>query len=214
MDIVKKHLSSKGFTLVELLVVIVIIAALSSLAFVGAGKARISAKRIETLDLIKRTELAINRFYADYQRYPNFNHGAAATDTSTISLIKDTTGDKSASFLQDLAGELDSLATPINYKAVNYFFTNEATDGSDSGNNAVQVNGLSRSDTGDIEALQDAFGNPIQVRLDYNYDGVCTPPTAYSTVAKVSSASIRKTAVIWSGGYDNTEFTNDDVVSW
>lgn len=210
----KKHLSSKGFTLVELLVVIAIIATLSSLAFVGAGNAMKSAKKVETLDLLKRTELAINRFYADYQRYPNYNTGGTPTDTSTLGLGWDNTGDKASSFLRDLAGEIDTLADPINRKGVNYFFADEAYKGQDTGNDTVRMNGLSRTNAGDIAALQDAFGRTIRVRLDYDYDGVCTPPSNYSSINKISSDDVRKTAILWSEGPDNTHFTEDDIVSW
>ncbi len=63
--------TSKGFTLVEMLVVIGIIAVLVSLMVPGANKARKAAMRMSASAEVSGIDIAIRQFYSDYSYYPD-----------------------------------------------------------------------------------------------------------------------------------------------
>jgi prepilin-type N-terminal cleavage/methylation domain-containing protein len=65
-----KNLSKKGFTLVELLVVISIIALLSTIAIVSLGSARAKARDTARIADMKQVSTALEQFYADQGGYP------------------------------------------------------------------------------------------------------------------------------------------------
>jgi len=65
-----KNLSKKGFTLVELLVVISIIALLSTIAVVSLGSARAKARDTARIADMKQVSTALEQYYADQGGYP------------------------------------------------------------------------------------------------------------------------------------------------
>ena len=74
-----KVLSSKGFTLVELLVVISIIALLSTIAAVSLGSARTKARDTSRIATMKQLSTALEQFYSDKGGYPPTNGVITAT---------------------------------------------------------------------------------------------------------------------------------------
>ena len=66
-----RTVSSDGFTLIELLVVIAIMGMLMGLLFPAVASARRHARRTATIAEIKNIELAWQRYYAEYRRWPS-----------------------------------------------------------------------------------------------------------------------------------------------
>ena len=59
-----------GFTLIELMVVITVIAVLSTIALFGIGKAQASARDVKRASTLNGIQTALERYYADNQQYP------------------------------------------------------------------------------------------------------------------------------------------------
>lgn len=62
--------NQKGFTLVELLVVVAIIALLSTLAVVALGSARTKARDAKRISDIKQIQTALELYFTDQNGYP------------------------------------------------------------------------------------------------------------------------------------------------
>ncbi len=77
-----KNLTKKGFTLVELLVVISIIGLLSTIAIVSLGSARAKSRDTKRIADMKQLSTALEQFYSDQGGYPAVT-AALATWVST-----------------------------------------------------------------------------------------------------------------------------------
>lgn len=76
-------MNKKGFTLIELIVVIAIIGLLSTLAVVALGSARTKARDSKRLADLKQLQTALELYYTDQNAYPAGNGvtlGVAATN--------------------------------------------------------------------------------------------------------------------------------------
>ncbi len=63
--------SKRGFTLVELMVVMTVIAILSTIALFGIGKAQAAARDVQRQQFMNGYRGFLERFYGDNQGYPN-----------------------------------------------------------------------------------------------------------------------------------------------
>lgn len=90
-----KNLSKKGFTLVELLVVISIIGLLSTIAVVSLGSARTKARDAKRIADVKQISTSLEQYYADVGSY--WASAATAGATSGLAI--------------GVAGSTDSLTT-------------------------------------------------------------------------------------------------------
>lgn len=184
---------SNGFTLVELLVVILIIAALATLG-IGAGLKQIDkAKRMASLAVAKGIESAVNNFFTEYGSMPG-----DGTEPGDAVVKTDATG---VDFLEILLGE----DTDINTRGIKLL---QVTEGK---NNA---NGLIYDATGDtVTGLYDPWGGPYHVMLDFDLNETVSPATAAVTATKLNGRRV----AVWSNGADGVEGggeKEDDVKTW
>ncbi|MBI3559149.1 type II secretion system protein [Candidatus Gottesmanbacteria bacterium] len=75
----------RGFTLVELMVVIAVIAILATIALFGLGKAQASARDSRRQQVMNGVRVALERYYGDNQAYP-------ATGATAWAVISTLTG--------------------------------------------------------------------------------------------------------------------------
>lgn len=76
----KKSIFKKGFTLVELMVVVTIIALLSAVLFANFGDARMSSRDKARKTELKEMQLSLELYKAQYGRYPAAGCSAAAAN--------------------------------------------------------------------------------------------------------------------------------------
>ena len=155
----------KGFTLIEIMVVIAIIAALASMGTVGAMKVKKKGAELSGRAFMIGVVTAVEEFHSHYGYLPE-----GAEEGVSFSGIKDNTSDSlnagdgvyytDASFMAALIG-LDEDQNPDNRVFYN-------------GNDYKKGKGgmLYENNSKDAKAvLLDPWGNPYVVRLDVNQEG-------------------------------------------
>lgn len=70
MQITKKKLNNKGFTLVELLIVIIIIGILAAIAFVAYSGSQNKAKKADAQSVLSQVRSKLGEYNADQGKYP------------------------------------------------------------------------------------------------------------------------------------------------
>jgi prepilin-type N-terminal cleavage/methylation domain-containing protein len=190
-----KNPNQQGFTLVELLVVIVIISVLATLGFaVGAGAMQ-RARKVAAQSAATNVGNAVEQFYSEYHLLPDPEDGATE-DNAPYTTI---TGD-GVTLLDILAGFEDEQ----NERKMRFLSVKEADKGNRSG--------IVYNDAGTaVEGLYDPWGEPYYIVLDFDYDGRLefTPSTAYNYQAKLNN----KRVAVYSLGTDSpTEAKRKDLV--
>jgi len=197
--------NNKGFTLIEMLTVIAIIAILAGLLFPAISGARRKAQIAQAESEIKSIESALKAYYTEYGRWPIGNGGGG-----DFSYGKFETGGPSGCcenyYLMDaLRGIPDTYGAPCgsNYQGQNnprnIVFLEIAASSMDSYGNYV-----------------DPWKHPYQITLDTDYDGNCDSlgcGGAYPTTATNGTVK-NHTVVVWSVGPDGVGGTADDITSW
>jgi prepilin-type N-terminal cleavage/methylation domain-containing protein len=72
----KKILPDSGFTLIELMVVMTVMAMLSTMLLFGLGKAQAAARDAQRQQIMTAIQTALERYYADNQAYPSTASGS------------------------------------------------------------------------------------------------------------------------------------------
>ena len=188
-----------GFTLVELLVVITIIAVLAGAGFAAASAAIQKAKKVTALATATALESAVSNFYTEYGSMPKNISADTQIDTSS-----DT------AFLNVLLGS-ETVSPILNTRAVKFLSVKEGKRKGTGG-----INGLVYDSAGTtVNGLFDPWGGPFYVLLDGNYDEKLAAKTAKDPAA--SNLNGRR-AVVWSNGADGIDVTEgtmaDDVKTW
>jgi prepilin-type N-terminal cleavage/methylation domain-containing protein len=189
---------ARGFTLVELLVVISIIAVLASMGFAGAQAAINKAKKTKARKICVTLDQAVLAFYDEYGRLPTLGSSSGDTELDTF---KDGEGKK---LLTILLGYEDST-DPENPKKIRFFEAPEAKNERDgiiyvgSGNN--------------VEGLVDPWGETYTVKLDGDYDESLEVKNVGPKDSKLRG---RRVASYTKGKKRETDNAGraDDVTSW
>jgi prepilin-type N-terminal cleavage/methylation domain-containing protein len=189
------HLAARrGFTLIEMLVVIGIIGILASLAVPAATGVMKKAKKVKTSAALKDIQIAIKMYQQEYNRYPI---RAGTTTESPIAL------DEGSSLLKILLGENDQKMNPREIKFI------EPTMGKNGSGGLTGTEGN--------YGLKDSWGEPYQVLMDANYDNKIANPDTKNEDKDVSSgapANLPVGVAVYSHGEDKKPNTKDDIVSW
>lgn len=84
--------SKRGFTLVELLVVVAIIGLMIAVALVALNSARAKARDARRVNDIRQIQIALERYYIDAGSYPIGNNVLLGTPPGTIGNCLDSNG--------------------------------------------------------------------------------------------------------------------------
>lgn len=182
MKIQIKQPTHRGFTLVELLVVIVIIAVLSALGFaVGTGALQ-KARMVTAQSSATNVANAVEAFYSEYHLLPDPT-GSATDDNVPYSTI-DSNG---TDLLDILSGYEDDSDDMQNDRKVKFLSVREA-ENPKKGGIVYTVSGAVTK----VDKLYDSWGQPFFIALDYNYDGRLqfTPSSKYTYDAKLNNKRV------------------------
>ena len=194
-DSPSKKKSRKGFTLVELLVVISIIAILTGLISSAVTKSLNRSKMLETKNTAIQIVQAIESYYHEYGYLPPCEIGGSGYSQDSK---YDTT---KSDLISILAGEDKKK----NRKEIIFYRGKQA--------NRKGGSGLEFSNSSKIVKLRDSWGNGFLVAMDTNYDEKIYSP---------HNILLRgKRAIVWTNGKDKQinltkahKCNRDNVYSW
>lgn len=188
----------RGFTLVELLVVVAIIAVLASMGFAGAKAAINNARKVKARKMCVAMDTAVLAFYDEYGHLP------AMTGIDTDKEFVTDSGD-GVTLVTILMGYESESATIENRKRVRYLDAPEAKGRRD---------GVVYRGSGDqVEGLFDPWGGPYRVLLDGDYNEQLDNPFRGAGNPSVLRG---KRVVTYTFGANkiNDQGGRDDVASW
>jgi prepilin-type N-terminal cleavage/methylation domain-containing protein len=198
----------RGFTLVELLVVVTIIIILAAASFAGAMKAMERAKKLKAQAALTALEQAVNQFYNEYGRLP-------ALSNATTDAQYDTAQSDGQKLLEVLLGKEDAGggtggSSVQNPKQLSFL---SVPDGKIKGK--AGIDGLVYEDgaTTKVRGLYDPWGRPYKIMLDNDYDEELAP-----TIGDTAKTLRGRRVVAWSlgadGKSDDVKTATDDVKNW
>ena len=205
-----------GFTLVELLTVIAIIAILMGLLFPAIGSVKDQARKAEARTACLGIVTAVKAYNTEYGKYPNPLAGVLPTTPVDI-IVGDVTTGLASVGNENLFNTLRAKATgtntanALNPRKIVFFEGKDAA-----------VPTAPKSGFGPTGAYFDPWGSQYCVVLDANYDnqlstipyndfkGATTGPQI-----GVAAYSLGKDNILGIGGNFKSGTTNsDDVISW
>lgn len=182
----------RGFTLVELLIVIAIIMVLAALGFTGITSALKRAKNVQTLNIATNVSQAIQNYFDEYGQLPTSAASAAKIDTST---------GEGVNVLRILLAQ-ETGTTILNAKGIRYLDI-KAAKGKKAGLDYGSGSGTS------VNGLYDAWGRPYYIVFDDDYNDEIPNPIKFAASEPTTVRGLK--AIVYSAGADGIENTKDDV---
>jgi prepilin-type N-terminal cleavage/methylation domain-containing protein len=176
----RRGLGAGGFTLLELLAVILVIGILTALLFPGLHSARIAASKARARVQFNQWAAALEGFRSEYGYYPALhssnlvNPPGQTTDPATLHLFHDILA----------ARRRDSTALPAYAATTNSQFPEVQN------RKLIAFHSFSESDFSPTNLLRDAFDNTeIAVLVDRNLDGIINAADYGGTLPVVNGIS-------------------------
>jgi prepilin-type N-terminal cleavage/methylation domain-containing protein len=210
----------QGFTLVELLTVIAIIAILMGLLFPAIGIVKEQARKADAKTTCTAIVAACKAYNTEYGKYPVLNTTGTPADLWFGDTGAGAPKDNSALFSTLRAKIVATGGADYNPRRIVFF------EGKDASNPAAPKGGFAATgSSGIVGAFYDPWGTQYNVILDADYDNVITilPYSDFATAAKGPQTgcvafSFGKDAKLGStstsGAYKSGSNTSDDVISW
>lgn len=203
------HPARRGFTLVELLVVIVIIAILASLAVPVTNKVMQMANTTRIKAVMKDLQVAVGHYRTEYNRFPVDLSGSTGGDDIDPILTNGTTN-----FINVLMAMTNpSDPSNMNPRGIKFIDLQIAKNGSSFG--IIDPSG--GTGNGGNVRLVDVWGMPYYVMLDTNLDNRIQNPDASNVDQRISSRApqyLPASTGVQCLGPDKIRNTKDDIVSW
>ena len=197
---VSKAKSRRGFTLVEMLVVIGMIAALAGISFPVYKSIQAKVERQQFEMLFTSVDRAFENFETEYNYLP-YTGAAHPTGDQYFDTAAKTSG-----IWTVLAGaeSMAGVVSPVNFKGIKFLEGKEATP-----SGGTYVNGFHENADGTISLYFPWGTQPVRLRIDNNMDGLINIPWPWS------EESVGKYSIYDPGPYGSFESgTNDDWKSY
>jgi prepilin-type N-terminal cleavage/methylation domain-containing protein len=189
--------SSDGFTLVELLVVITIIAVLAGAGFAAGGAALTKARSVTALAVCTGIEQAVNQHFTEY--------GTLPTKAATSAPVTTEKGGSAMESIKALLGANDTTSIELNPRSVKFLALKE---GKAKKGGIIYTAGSPPV----AEAIYDPWGGSYYLAFDDDFDEVVE-----ATVSGVPSRHSSRHVIVWSQGPDGVKGAGkpvDDVKTW
>ena len=213
------HSRSHGFTLVELLTVIAIIAILMGLLFPAIGVVKEQARKAEAKTTCTAIVAAVKAYYTEYGKYPVLDKATSTPADIYFGESPATAGDNTPLFATLRAKVAAGGAADYNPRRIVFF------EGKDASNSAAPKSGFAPVGSSKAGAFFDPWGSQYNVIMDGDYDNVISiaPYSDFKGATKGPQTgciafSYGKDSVLGStknpGVYKSGTDTSDDVISW
>ncbi len=181
------QLTRRGFSLVEILVVTVIIAVLAGVAFPIAGKMIKSSKVEKNRAIAVTLERGIEDFYGEYGYFPiDVNSDDELSNAEIVDLLK----------------ELHGSASDLEYNTKGKNFIASLPDASNGRGGLVYSSGNA------IDSLVSSFGGQFSIVLDGTFDEEIDEPSAFGNTTIKGKRSL-----IWCFGEEQDD-ENSITTTW
>lgn len=189
---------SRGFTLIELMVVIVILGILMSITFPAINKVMFNAQKTRCKSDAIQLRNAITSYYTEYRKYPIKAAGGAAADRNAMPTTEALMGALLAADSETVPGGLNPRGTA--------FFSTKAAKPAGGGRYAGGIHMAG----GGNGSLWDPWGNNFLVTMDSDYNNRVELPSWETRFREVA-----ENVVVWSPGRDRDDNqSTDNVMTW